>query len=107
MIDAKRKTGEALRPDLLFDDILNYLVAGMEATGYVLSFGTYFLLNKPEAKAKLEAELREASPYIRDEFDHRKIMALPYLVCSLSISRRVLEIDNLPVGSGEGMSAVE
>ena len=82
-IDAKHKAGEPLRPDQLFEDILNYLVAGMEATSYVLSFATYFLLNNPDAKAKLEAELREASPFIREEFSHRRIMALPYLVCSL------------------------
>lgn len=79
-IEAKRKTGELLRQDQLFDDILNDLVAGMEATSYVLSFGTYFLLNNPDVKAKLEAELREVSPFIREEFNHRKIMTLPYLV---------------------------
>ncbi|GFF48416.1 trichodiene oxygenase [Aspergillus udagawae] len=95
MIEAKRKTGEPLRPDLLFDDILNYLVAGMEATSYVLSFGTYFLLNKPDAKAKLEAELREASPFIREEFDHRRIMALPYLT---AVVKECLRLSNTVPG---------
>ncbi|CAG8180424.1 unnamed protein product [Penicillium nalgiovense] len=49
----------------------------MEATSYVLSCGTYFMPHNPRVKAKLEAELAEAQPYIRN-FDHRKIMALPY-----------------------------
>ncbi|QKX54319.1 uncharacterized protein TRUGW13939_01405 [Talaromyces rugulosus] len=95
MTDAKRKTGEPLRPDQLFDDILNYLVAGMEATSYVLSFATYFLLNNPEAKAKLEAELLDASPFIRDEFDHRKIMALPYLT---AVVKECLRLSNTVPG---------
>ncbi|RHZ63460.1 cytochrome P450 [Aspergillus thermomutatus] len=95
MIEAKRKTGEPLRPDQLFDDILNYLVAGMEATSYVLSFGTYFLLNSPEAKAKLEAELLEASPFIREKFDHRRIMALPYLT---AVVKECLRLSNTVPG---------
>lgn len=79
MIRANRKRGDKLRPEQLFDDILNYIIAGMEATSYVLARGTYFMLHNPRVKSKLEAELAEAQPFIRN-FDRRQIMALPYLV---------------------------
>ncbi|KAL4932789.1 cytochrome P450 [Aspergillus undulatus] len=96
MIEAQKKAGEPLRPDQLFDDLLNYLVAGMDATSYVLSFGTYFLLEKkPEAKAKLEAELLEASPFIRGQFDHRQFMALPYLT---AVVKECLRLSNTVPG---------
>lgn len=57
----------------------------MEAVSYVMSFGTYFILTNPDVKAKLERELLEARPFIQD-FDHRKIMGLPYLVCQPILS---------------------
>ncbi|KAJ5095320.1 hypothetical protein NUU61_004676 [Penicillium alfredii] len=94
MVTARRKRGEDLRPEQLFDDLLNYIIAGMEATSYVLSFGTYALLRNPRVKAKLEAELVEAQPFIRD-LDHRKIMALPYLT---AVVKECLRLSNTVPG---------
>lgn len=79
IVKSRRETGDPIDFDPLFDDVFNYIVAGMEAVSYVMSFGTYFILTNPEAKAKLEKELLEARPFIQN-FDHRKIMGLPYLV---------------------------
>lgn len=80
MLQSNREAENKVKPEHLTTDIFNYIVAGMEATSYVLGFGTYFLLNNPEVKAKLDQELIEARHFIQN-FDHRKIMALPYLVC--------------------------
>ncbi|KAH8820751.1 cytochrome P450 [Xylogone sp. PMI_703] len=88
MIESRRRKGEPLQPEQLFDDIINYLTAGMEATGYVLSFATFFLLRHPEARVKLERELFESKSSIQ-EFDHRKIMSLPYLTAVVKESLRL------------------
>ena len=79
MVKSSRKTGEVINPDLMFDDIFSYTIAGMDSVGYIMSFGTYFLITNPEVLGRLEKELCEARPFIQ-QFDHRKIMALPYLV---------------------------
>ncbi|KAL8825714.1 MAG: hypothetical protein Q9191_004243 [Dirinaria sp. TL-2023a] len=94
IVKSRRKTGAPLDFAPLFDDVFNYIVAGMEATSYVLSFATYFLLTNPEVKAKLEAELFEAKPFIQ-EFDHRRIMALPYLT---AVVKETLRLSNTVPG---------
>jgi cytochrome P450 len=90
MVKSAQKTGETLKPDMLFGDIFNYLIAGMEATSYVLAWATYLLLTNPKVKTRLEQELFEANSSIKD-FDHQKIMALPYLV-SQYFSQRLVDL---------------
>jgi cytochrome P450 len=90
MVKSTQKTGETLKPDMLFGDIFNYLIAGMEATSYVLAWATYLLLTNPKVKTRLEQELFEANSSIKD-FDHQKIMALPYLV-SQYFSQRLADL---------------
>lgn len=92
IVKSRRKTGDAIDFGPLFDDVFNYIVAGMEAVSYVMSFGTYFILTNPEVKAKLERELSEARAFIQD-FDHRKIMSLPYLVRRPKFSSAVGNFD--------------
>ncbi|KAJ5183166.1 hypothetical protein N7492_000782 [Penicillium capsulatum] len=57
MVMKSRKSGKKLQSAQLFNVLLNYIVAGMDATSYVLAHGTYFMLHSPHVKAKLEAEL--------------------------------------------------
>lgn len=66
--------------DLLVDDSLNYIIAGMDTTSYTLAYATYYILTLKDVKSKLCAELDEAAPFIRTTTDLRKIQQLPYLV---------------------------
>jgi cytochrome P450 len=80
IVKSRRETGDVIEFGPLFDDVFYYIVAGMEAVSYVMSHGTYLILTNPEVKEKLERELFEAKLFIQD-FNHRNIMGLPYLVC--------------------------
>ncbi|RDW75369.1 trichodiene oxygenase-2 [Coleophoma cylindrospora] len=95
IVKSRRKTGDVLSSTLIFNDVFNYIVAGMESSSYVLSFATYFILTNPDAKAKLEKELLEARPFIRN-LDHRKLMTLPYLT---AVVKESLRLSNTVPGS--------
>ncbi|CAG8234826.1 unnamed protein product [Penicillium olsonii] len=88
MFDWKKSIGESFNAEEIFEDSFNYMTAGMDGNGHVLSFVTWSILTNPDVKAKLEKELREARQYIR-EFNHRRIMALPYLTAVLKESLRL------------------
>lgn len=79
MVRTRREEGKPIDETQIFDDVSNFLMAGMEGTTNVLSFSLYFLQTNPEVKAKLQAELHQNRKAVQ-EFDHRKIMSLPYLV---------------------------
>lgn len=79
MVRTRRQDGKKVDENQIFDDTSNFLMAGMEGTTNVLSFATYFLLTHHDVRKKLQAELLEAKTAIQ-EFNHRRIMVLPYLV---------------------------
>ncbi|KAJ5158333.1 Cytochrome P450 [Penicillium coprophilum] len=75
--------------DLLVDDSLNYIIAGMDTTSYTLAYATYYILTLKDVKAKLCAELDEAAPFIRTSMDLRKIQQLPYLTAVIKEALRL------------------
>jgi hypothetical protein len=62
------------------EDIFNFIAGGSDTTAYSTTCAVHYLLTSPSALSKLQAELDDAAPYIRHNFDHRKIQSLPYLV---------------------------
>ncbi|KAB8071277.1 elymoclavine monooxygenase [Aspergillus leporis] len=61
------------------EDIFNFIAGGSDTTAYSTTCAVHYLLTSPSALSKLQAELDDAAPYIRHNFDHRKIQSLPYL----------------------------
>ncbi|KAJ5598078.1 elymoclavine monooxygenase [Penicillium hordei] len=72
----KKKVRAVLHP---LKDIFNFIAGGSDTTAYSTTCAVHYLLTSPEALSKLQAELDEAAPFIRDHFDHNKIATLPYL----------------------------
>ncbi|OJD31473.1 cytochrome p450 [Diplodia corticola] len=70
-------------------EAMSVLIAGSDTTAYTLSVGTFHILNAPEAREKLEKELREhivdpdQMPSLGD------LENLPYLVACMKESLRV------------------
>ncbi|WAO93392.1 Hypothetical protein NCS54_01093900 [Fusarium falciforme] len=95
MVRTRRKEGKKVDETQIFDDVSNFLMAGMEGTTNVLSFATYFLLTHDDVMKKLQDELLEARTAIQ-EFDHRQIMALPYLT---GVVKECLRLSNTVPGS--------
>jgi cytochrome P450 len=67
----------------LVDHAFLFSLAGIDTTSTVLTFATHSILSSPHVLRKLKAELREAEPFIKNEFDFEKVRRLPYLVSSL------------------------
>ncbi|KAG9240506.1 cytochrome P450 [Calycina marina] len=88
MVQSRRKVSQQIDSDRFFNDVVNYIVAGMEATSYVLTFATYFLLTNPACLAKMQKELFESQEYV-ERMDHREIMKLPYLTAVVKESLRL------------------
>ncbi|KAI1658832.1 putative elymoclavine monooxygenase [Daldinia decipiens] len=61
------------------EDIFNFIAGGSDTTAYSTACAVYYLLSSPDALAKLQAELYDAAPFIREQFDHKKIQSLVYL----------------------------
>ncbi|KAH7242784.1 cytochrome P450 [Fusarium tricinctum] len=95
MVRTRRQEGKKVDENQIFDDVSNFLMAGMEGTTNVLSFATYFLLTHDGVRKKLQAELFEAKTAIQ-EFNHQKIMALPYLT---GVVKECLRLSNTVPGS--------
>ncbi|KAJ5499101.1 Cytochrome P450 [Penicillium expansum] len=90
IVNAQSKGGEMrFDRDLLVDDSLNYIIAGMDTTSYTLAYATYYILTLKDVKSKLCAELDEAAPFIRTTTDLRKIQQLPYLTAVIKEALRL------------------
>ncbi|OTA81174.1 hypothetical protein M434DRAFT_85753 [Hypoxylon sp. CO27-5] len=61
------------------EDIFNFIAGGSDTTAYTTSCAIHYLLTSPEVLSRLQAELDESAPFIRDELDHKRIQNLNYL----------------------------
>ncbi|KAE8351816.1 elymoclavine monooxygenase [Aspergillus coremiiformis] len=60
-------------------DIFNFLAGGSDTTAYSTSCAVHYLLSSPGVLASLQTELDASAPFIREDFDHKRIQRLPYL----------------------------
>ncbi|KAL4903792.1 hypothetical protein BDW74DRAFT_179380 [Aspergillus multicolor] len=90
VINSKWDTGQpGPDPDILVNDSLNYIIAGMDTTSYTLAYATYHILSSKDVRDKLDQELDEAAPFIRTSMDLRKIERLPYVTAIIKEALRI------------------
>jgi hypothetical protein len=65
--------------DVTIDEASAMMVGGV-TTAYPLTMAVYLVLSNRDVFARLRAELDEAAPHIKDEFNISHVSQLPYLV---------------------------
>ncbi|KAL4887211.1 cytochrome P450 [Aspergillus karnatakaensis] len=90
IINNKWDTGQSgPDPEIVVNDSLNYVIAGMDTTSYTLAFATYYILSSKDVRDKLGQELEDAAPFIRTCIDLRKIERLPYVTAIIKEALRI------------------
>lgn len=64
----------------LLDEAFILLGAGADSTGVVLTVVAYYVMQNPQVRQRLEAELREAWPVLEEIPRYEVLEKLPYLV---------------------------
>jgi hypothetical protein len=62
------------------EDIFNFISGGSDTTAYSTACAFHYILVSPNVLSKLQLELDEAAPFIRDNFNYKRVQSLPYLV---------------------------
>ena len=57
----------------LIDHAFLFAITGTDTTSMALTFAVFYVLSSPDILVCLLDELREASPYIRDEFNWKEV----------------------------------
>lgn len=77
------------------EDIFNFIAGGSDTTAYSTSCAVHYLLASPDALSKLQAELDESAPFIRGEFNHKRVQSLTYLVRWFVVGPMPLKYDSV------------
>lgn len=64
---------------VLIDEGCAFITGGSDTTGSTMENATYLILRHPGCLHKLRQELDEASPHIKDTFNLRHVLQLPFL----------------------------
>lgn len=91
-ISIRPKTGRVrLGEDELTSDVFILYAAGTDTTANTLAFGTWYLMNNPEARLKLKQELKDAMPDVRSDQlkSWSELEKLPYLTAVIKESLRL------------------
>lgn len=72
-------TSEASSLSVLIDEGCAFITGGSDTTGFTMENATYLILRHPGYLQKLRKELDEASPQVKNTFDVRHVLQLPFL----------------------------
>jgi len=78
----------------LLDEAGILLGAGADSTGVTLMVTAYHILQDPQVRQRLEAELREAWPVLDEVPRYEVLEKLPYLVCAHCPNLFFLQLDH-------------
>ncbi|RFU74765.1 elymoclavine monooxygenase [Trichoderma arundinaceum] len=90
--DSNVKIGNSIKKKFIpypLEDIFNFVAGGSDTTSYTTACALFHVLSSPDVLSKLVKELDEASQFIREEFDYKKIQNLPYLNAIINETLRI------------------